>query len=76
MQAKIIAPAGFRIAPDGHTVLVFSLGDVVSGSIAERAIKSGAAQRIDEIAAGLEWKTETAEATQPLRPRGRPRKAF
>lgn len=76
MQAKIIAPAGFRIAPDGHTVVVFNQGDVVSGNIAERAIKAGVAQRIDSIAAGLEWKAETLEGQTISRPRGRPRKAI
>jgi len=72
MQAKIIAPMGFRIAPDGHTVVVFNLGDVVSGSIAERALKAGVAQRIDTTADSLEWKAETPHIQ---RPRGRPRKA-
>jgi len=76
MQAKIIAPAGFRIAPEGHTVLVFNSGDVVSGAVAERAIKAGAAQRIDTIAASLEWKAEAPDAPAAPRPRGRPRKAF
>lgn len=73
MQAKIVAPMGFRIAPEGHTVVIFNEGDVVSGNIAERAIKAGAAQRIDTTAEGLEWK---AEAPQIQRPRGRPRKAI
>jgi len=76
MEAKIIAPMGFRIAPDGHTVVVFNLGDVVSGSIAERAIQAGAAQRIHSIAAGLEWKAEGSEVQTISRPRGRPRKAI
>jgi hypothetical protein len=73
MQAKIVAPMGFRIAPEGHTVFMFNYGDVVSGIIAERAIKAGAAQRIDTIADSLEWKAETP---QIQRPRGRPRKAI
>jgi len=73
MQAKIVAPMGFRIAPEGHTVVVFNHGDVVSGIIPERPKKAGAAQRIDTIADSLEWK---AEAPQIQRPRGRPRKAL
>ena len=78
MRAKIIAPAGFRIAPEGHTVVTFKDGDVVEGMIAEIAIQSGYAQRIDETAETLEWKTAEAvsDNMQPqfTRPRGRPRK--
>lgn len=75
MQAKIIAPAGFRIAPEGHTVVVFNFGDVVDGDIAERALKAGVAQRIDSVAADLEWKAEASKVQAISRPRGRPRKA-
>jgi DNA-binding beta-propeller fold protein YncE len=79
MRAKIIAPAGFRIAPEGHTVISFKDGDIVDGMIAEIAIQSGYAQRIDETAETLEWKTaivpEPPEAPKFTRPRGRPRKA-
>lgn len=70
MKAEITSPQGFRIAPEGHTVLTFKCGDVVTGVIAEEAILAGAAARIDEIAASLEHKTEEP---QPRR-RGRPRK--
>jgi len=70
MKAEITSPQGFRIAPEGHTVLTFKAGDIVTGAIAESAIMSGAARRIDEIAASLEYKTEEP----PPRRRGRPRK--
>lgn len=70
MQAQITAPMGFRIAPEGHTVFVFKSGEIVKGTIAEKAILAGAARRIDELSATLEHKSETPE---PKR-RGRPRK--
>jgi hypothetical protein len=69
MKAEITAPQGFRIAPEGHTVLTFKHGETVEGRIAEEAIAAGAARKVDEIAASLEYKEE------PPRPkRGRPRK--
>ena len=78
MRAKIIAPAGFRIAPEGHTVVTFQDGAIVEGAIAEIAIQSGYAQRIDETAETLEWKTTEVQVdnSKPAftRPRGRPRK--
>lgn len=78
MRAKIIAPAGFRIAPEGHTVITIPDGAIVEGSIAEVAIQSGYAQRIDETAETLEWKTTEVQVdnSKPAftRPRGRPRK--
>ena len=80
MRAKIIAPAGFRIAPEGHTVVTYPDGSIVDGMIAEIAIQSGYAQRIDETAETLEWKTTEIQVDdskpQFTRPRGRPRKAF
>jgi hypothetical protein len=72
MRAEIIAPQGFRIAPEGHTVLTFKAGEIVEGRLAEEAVAAGMARRVDEIAASLEYKEETAEAQK--RPRGRPRK--
>ena len=78
MRAKIIAPTGFRIAPEGHTVITLQDGDIVEGNIAEIAIQSGYAQRIDETAESLEWKTTEmpVDNNKPTftRPRGRPRK--
>ena len=80
MRAKIIAPAGFRIAPEGHTVITYPDGSIVEGMIAEIAIQSGYAKRIDETAETLEWKTteiQVDDSKPPFtRPRGRPRKAF
>ena len=80
MRAKIIAPAGFRIAPEGHTVITYPDGSIVEGMIAEIAIQSGYAKRIDETAETLEWKTTEIQVDdskpQFTRPRGRPRKAF
>ena len=78
MRAKIIAPNGFRIAPEGHTVVTYQNGDIVEDLIAEIAIQSGYAQRIDETAETLEWKTSeplTPPKSEFVRPRGRPRKA-
>lgn len=70
MKAEITAPQGFRAAPEGHTVLLFAKGEIVSGSIAEMAVMAGMARKIDEIAESLERKVEDE---QPRR-RGRPRK--
>lgn len=69
MRAEITAPSGFRIAPEGHTVLTFKCGEIVEGTIAEDAVASGMARRLDEIAASLEYKDEPQ-----ARRRGRPRK--
>lgn len=69
MKAEITAPMGFRIAPEGHTVISFKSGEIVEGFVAEQAILAGAARKIDEIAASLEYKEEPQ-----ARPRGRPRK--
>lgn len=78
MKAEIVAPKGFRIAPEGHTVVTFKNGDIVDGWIAETAISAGYAKKVDEIAESLDWKTErapqVAESNQLKRPRGRPRK--
>jgi hypothetical protein len=68
MKAEIVATQGFRIAPEGHTVVTFACGEIVSGEIAEIAVMAGAARRIDEVAASLERKADA-----PKR-RGRPRK--
>lgn len=69
MRAEITAPSGFRIAPEGHTVLTFKCGEIVEGTLAEEAVASGMAKRLDEIAASLEYKDEPQ-----ARRRGRPRK--
>ncbi len=78
MKAEIVAPKGFRIAPEGHTIVMFKNGDIVEGTIAEIAISAGYAKRVDEIAESLDWKTERvtqlAEKNELKRPRGRPRK--
>ena len=78
MKAEIVAPKGFRIAPEGHTVVTFKNGDIVDGWIAEIAISAGYAKRVDEIAESLDWKTDRApqlaERNELKRPRGRPRK--
>lgn len=78
MKAEIIAPKGFRIAPEGHTIVTFKNGDIVDGAIAEIAISAGYAKQVDEIAESLDWKAEREPKfdTQHRfkRPRGRPRK--
>lgn len=78
MKAEIVAPQGFRIAPEGHTVVTFKNGDIVDGMIAEIAISAGYAKRVDEIAESLDWKTQRAPQLAAKyefrRPRGRPRK--
>lgn len=47
MQAKITATYGYKCAPDGHTVLNFGNGQIVSGKIAEMAVEDGAAESIE-----------------------------
>ena len=71
MRAQITAPHGFRAAPDGHTVIFFKAGEIVTGWSAEEAIIAGAARKIDEIAETLEYKAEPER-----RGRGRPRKVL
>ena len=69
MKAEITAPHGFRVAPEGHTVILLKAGEIVTGRFAEDAIIAGAARKIDEIAETLEYKAEPER-----RGRGRPRK--
>ena len=69
MRAQITAPHGFRVAPEGHTVILLKAGEIVTGRFAEDAIIAGAARKIDEIAETLEYKAEPER-----RGRGRPRK--
>ena len=71
MKAEITAPQGFRAAPEGHTVVLFEKGQIVTGWSAEEAIIAGAARKIDEIAETLEHKAEPER-----RGRGRPRKVL
>lgn len=47
MQAKITAAYGYKCAPDGHTVLNFANGQIVSGRVAEMAVEDGAAVAIE-----------------------------
>lgn len=47
MQAKITATYGYKCAPDGHTVLNFANGQIVSGKVAEMAVEDGAAEAIE-----------------------------
>ena len=74
MKAEITAPQGFRAAPEGHTVVLFEKGQIVTGWLAEEAVIVGAARRIDEIADSLEYKDEAAPSQIEPRRRGRPRK--
>lgn len=46
-QAKITQEDGFKCAPDGHTVVVFPFGKVVEGKVADWAIKSQAAKKLN-----------------------------
>jgi len=39
MKVKINKP--WRVAPEGHTVFTYRVGDIVIGDLAERAIASG-----------------------------------
>ena len=70
MKAKITAPNGFRIAPQGHTVERFAAGEIVTGYIAEKAVANGAAEEI------LETKVIQDIETPEKKHRGRPRKIW
>lgn len=59
----------FPCAPEGHTVIVFKAGDVVTGRVAEWALAAGYV----EIEAPEPKPLET-QAMAVARPRGRPRK--
>lgn len=70
-KAKITLPAGYKCAPQGHTVITIPMGETVTGDIAEWAIGDGAAQRMFNP-------VEEAKIVAPAetkRGRGRPRKA-
>jgi len=48
MRAKITAPQGFRMAPEGHTVVIYPEGTIVEGKVAEAALDNHAACRMFE----------------------------
>jgi len=45
-QAKITKKDGYRCAPDGAMVQIFSFGEIVTGKVAEWALSDHAAQRM------------------------------
>lgn len=59
MKAKITNPLGYRCAPEGHTVVHFAAGVIVTGKIAEWALADHAAQRM------FEPREETKVVTAP-----------
>ena len=74
MNAKIIKSGGYLCAPQGHTVMHFHEGQIVSGLVAELAVADGAAVPINMTrAADLETKVEPP--IESKKPRGRPRKS-
>lgn len=74
MNAKITKSGGYLCAPQGHTVMHFHEGQIVSGLVAELAVADGAAAPINMTrAADLETKVEPPVETK--KPRGRPRKS-
>lgn len=48
MKAKITSKEGYRCAPEGHTVVRFGFGEIVTGKVAEWALADGAAKRMFE----------------------------
>lgn len=44
MKAIIIAPNGYRCAPNGSTVVSYEIGTEVDGKVAEWAVADGAAE--------------------------------
>lgn len=78
MQARISAPV-YKCAPEGHTVLSYPRGTVVSGVVARLAIADNAAEAIGadietKITPPPEAKAEEPVSDQPKR-RGRPPRA-
>lgn len=59
----------FPCAPEGHTVIVFPAGSIVTGKVAEWALEAGYV----EIETPMPELFET-QALSVSRPRGRPRK--
>lgn len=45
-KAKITAKNGFRCAPEGHTIVTFPHGEIVTGQVATWALASGDASRM------------------------------
>ena len=45
-KAKITKKDGYRCAPEGHTVVTFPFGAIVTGQIAEWALADKAASRM------------------------------
>ncbi len=45
MSDEVVLTKDFRVAPEGHTTLVFAAGDRVSGRVAELAMRYGYAKR-------------------------------
>lgn len=62
-SAKIIAPDGYKAAPNGHTTNTYRCGEVVTGQVAEWALADGAAEEIKEAAA-RNTKTRTKRETK------------
>lgn len=46
IKARITAEAGYRCAPEGHTVVTFAFGETVTGAVAEWAVDDDAAEPI------------------------------
>lgn len=57
----------FRIAPEGHTVVIYEVGDVVKGKTAETAVEAGYASPLD--APELEIKPAPTLEKKPARKR-------
>lgn len=71
MKAQITRSAGYRCAPQGHTVITLPWGAIVEGRIAQAAVDAGAASPIHP---DYETKIVSPAETKPSKPRGRPRK--
>lgn len=67
MKAKITAADGYRCAPEGHTVVTFPMGEIVTGHVAEWAVADKAASRMFDKAEPLEDKAVAPKATKGRR---------
>ena len=71
--AKITRKEGFQCAPNGYTIETFACGAVVSGKVAEWALRQHAAARMFDPREDRKVVTEVETKEAPKK-RGRPKK--
>lgn len=78
MQARITVPL-YKCAPEGHTVLSYPMGTVVSGIVARLALADNAAEAMGDALETKVTPPPEAKASEPVpdqpKRRGRPPRA-